>query len=538
MGATNCPETPRQRMISMMYLVLTALLALNVSKEILDSFLVVNEGLIITNENFQKKVEGTYTQFSTQLGINRAKVLPFYDKAMKAKQLSKDLVDYIEKAKEEVIAKESGLPIAECKNVNLRSINARDKYNEGTRYFIGDSPTGAGGRAAELKGKIEAYKASILDLLGPKYAKTVKLGLDTKGPYKDASGKERNWEIHHFYHTILTANVVILNKLILEVKNAEFDVVNALLTAVSGEDFKFDEIKAKVVAKSNYVLTGETFEADIFVAALDTKQSPLITIGSSADTITNVISGPQTIVPGEGGIGKLKLPAGGPGVKQFGGTIVVKGADGTPKTYPFNSEYVVGTPSATISPTKMNVFYIGVDNPVSISVPGASNEQVQASIVGGGGSIVRAAGNGLWTVKVTTPTQECSVNVSAKMGATTKTMGSMKFRVKRVPDPVAYVANVKGGPVAKGTLIAAGGIIPKMDNFDFDLNFQITSFTLTMNKAGDLVSESVVGGRYSAKVTSMLNSASRGQKVYFEDIKAKGPDGTTRNLGSIALKIN
>jgi hypothetical protein len=123
------------------------------------------------------------------------------------------------------------------------------------------------------------------------------------------------------------------------------------------------------------------------------------------------------------------------------------------------------------------------------------------------------------------------------MGATSRSMGSMKFRVKRVPDPVAYVGGVKGGPIAKGTLVASGGIIPRMDNFDFDLFFQITSFTLTMNKAGDLVSESTTGSKFSAKMTTMLNSASKGQRIYFEDIKAKGPDGTTRNLGSIALKI-
>jgi gliding motility-associated protein GldM len=537
MGATNCPETPRQRMISMMYLVLTALLALNVSKEILDSFLVVNEGLIVTNENFKKKVEGTYSQFDKQLLINKAKVLPYYEKAMQAKKLSKELIDYIENAKAEVISKESKLPVEECRSVNLRTIAARDKYNEGTRYFIGDSPTGAGGRAAEMKGKIEAYKAGLLNLLDPKYRTTVNLGLETKGPYKDASGREHNWEMHNFYRTILTANVVILNKLIAEVRNAEFDVINTLLTSVSGDDFKFDKVGAKVVAKSNYVLTGETFEADIFVAAYDTKQTPEIIVGAGVDSNTLVISGAQTTVEGVGGVGKLKLPAGGPGVKQFGGVIKIKGADGSQKAYPFNSEYVVGTPSATISPTKMNVFYIGVDNPVSISVPGASNEQVTASITGGGGTITRAAGNGMWTVKVTTPTQECMVNVGAKMGASSKSMGSMKFRVKRVPDPIAYVGGVKGGQIAKGTLIAAGGIIPKMDNFDFDLYFQITSFTLTMNKAGDLVSETTTGSKYSAKMSSMLNSASRGQKVYFEDIKAKGPDGTTRNLGSIALKI-
>jgi gliding motility-associated protein GldM len=536
MGATNCPETPRQRMISMMYLVLTALLALNVSKEILDSFLVVNEGLIITNENFDKKVNGTYTQFEKQLFINKAKVLPFYEKAMQAKKMSKELVDFIENAKVDVIAAESKLPKEECKNVDLRHITARDKYNEGTRYFIGDSPTGAGGRANEMKNRIEAYKAAMLNLLDSKSRNSVKIGLETKSG-KDAGGREQSWEMHHFYRTILTANVVTLNQLILEVKNAEFDVVNKLLESVSGKDFKFDKIGAKVVAKSNYVLTGETFEADIFVAAYDTKQNPTIEIGSGVDTITNQISGPITTVEGYQGVGKLKIPAGGPGVRQFGGLIKIKNAEGVEEKYPFNSEYVVGTPSATISPTKMNVFYIGVDNPVSISVPGASNEQVTASITGGGGTITRATGNGLWTVKVTTQTQECMVNVAAKMGATSRAMGSMKFRVKRVPNPVAYVANVTGGPIAKGTLIAAGGIIPKMDNFDFELYFQITSFTLTMNKAGDLVSETTSGSKYSPKMSSMLNSASRGQKIYFEDIKAKGPDGTTRNLGTISFKI-
>ena len=537
MGATNCPETPRQRMISMMYLVLTALLALNVSKEILDSFLVVNEGLIVTNENFDKKVEGTYSQFLKQMTINRAKTLPYYEKAMKAQKLSNDLVAYIDNAKVEVIAAESKLPKEECKNVNLRTIAARDKYNEGTRYFIGDSPTGAGGRASILKGKIEAYKAAMLDLLELKYRKAVKLGLDTKGPYKDASGNERNWEIHHFYRTILTANVVILNKLILEVKNAEFDVINALLTSVTGEDFKFDEVGAKVVAKSNYVLTGETYEADIFVAAYDTKQTPEIIVGSSVDTNTMAVSGTLLTVEGVRGVGKLKFPAGAPGVKQYGGVIKIKGADGAITPYAFSSEYVVGTPSATISATKMNVFYIGVDNPVSISVPGASNEQVTASITGGGGAITRASGAGNWNVTVNTPTQDCKVNVSAKMGATSRTMGSMTFRVKYVPDPVAYVGGVKGGPIPKGTLVASGGIIPKMENFDFELYFQITSFTLTMNKAGDLVSESTNGSRYSPKMISMLNSVSRGQKLYFEDIKAKGPDGRTRNLGTISLKI-
>lgn len=536
MGATNCPETPRQRMIQMMYLVLTALLALNVSKEILDSFLIVNESLIKTNENFTKKIELTYTQFGKQLEINRAKVLPFYEKAMQAKKMSKDLITFIETTKVEVIAAESRKSVEECRNVDIRDVGPRDKYVEGTRYFIGSSENGANGKAAELKKRIEDFKSGMINLIDPKYRSTMNIGLDTKGPYKNASGRPQNWEMHNFYYTILAANVVILNKLIAEVKNAEFDVVNKLLASVTLEDFKFDKIGAKVVAKSNYILTGETYEADIFVAAYDTKQNPEIIVGAGVDSNTMAISGETTTVEGEAGVGKLKLPAGGPGIKKYGGIIKVKGADGTEKFYPFSSEYIVGTPSATISPTKMNVFYIGLDNPVSISVPGASNDQVIATISGGGGTISKT-GNGLYTVKVTTQ-GEATVNVSAKMGNTSRSMGSMKFRCKRVPNPVPFVANVNSGLIPKGTLIAAGGVIPRMDGFEFEAYFNITSFTLTMSQAGDLVSLTSNSSKFTPEMLSKLNKSIKGQRVYIEDIKAKGPDGSSRSLSSIALKIN
>jgi len=346
--------------------------------------------------------------------------------------------------------------------------------------------------------------------------------------------------MHNFYNTIMAANVVIFNKLIAEVKNAEFDVVDALLKSVTLEDFKFDKIGAKVVAKSNYVLTGETYEADIFVAAYDTKQTPQIVIGASVDSNTNTVSGiMNTDIQGVAGVGKLKLPSGGPGVKKYAGLIKVKGADGIEKSYPFESEYVVGTPSATISPVKMNVFYIGLDNPVSISVPGASNEQVTATITGAGNTISKVGNSKEYNYIVKVATQgEATVNVSAKMGSTSRSMGSMKFRVKRVPNPVPYVGNVNGGLIPKGTLLAAGGVIPRMDGFEFEAYFTITSFTFTMSQAGDLISLQSSSSKFTQQMITMLNKATKGQKVYIEDIKAKGPDGTTRNLSSIALKLN
>ena len=536
MGATNCPETPRQRMIQMMYLVLTALLALNVSKEILDSFLVVNEGLIVTNQNFEKKVQSTYSQFDKQMTINAAKVKPYYDKALVAQKLSNDLVSFLEETKWQVISKESHTPVEECKTANLRDLPGRDKWSEGTNYLIGRSETGEDGRAAELRQKIDDFKTKMTELVNPKYRSSLKLGLDTKGPFYNKSGREENWMMHNFYNTIMAANSVIFNKLVAEVRNAEFDVVSALYSEISVEDFKFDNVEARVVPKSSYVLTGESFEADIFVAAVDSKQNPRIVVGGHADTITGAITGPTQTVEGMGGVGKLKLPAGAPGVKQFGGVIYVKNADGTEKPYPFNSEYVVGQPSATISATKMNVLYIGVPNPVSISVPGASNEQVMATISGGGGTLTKATGSGNYIVNVTT-IGTCKISASAKMGTASKPMGSMDFRVKKVPDPVAYIANKRGGTITKQELIAAGGLTSRMEGFDFELSCPITGFTLTVKRGSDLISASSTSSRYTGEMSNFLNGVSRGSKVWFEDIRARGPQGETRNLGTISLKI-
>ncbi len=483
-----------------------------VEKRSIDSMLKnVNDCLIITNENFNKKVEGTYAQLEKQLLMNKAKVLPTYEKAMQAKKITQELVDYIEKLKIEFDSKKK-------------------------IYSFLETRSGGKENASLLKEKIELYKSAILNLIEPKYRNIVNLGLYTDESFKDKNGKERNWEMQKFYQINNITFIITLNGLIGEIKNAEFNVINQLLADVSIEDFKFNNIDARVISKKNYLLTGDTYEADIFVAAYDTKQKPEIIVGSGVDLNSLAISGEQMKVESVGGIGKLKLPTNGPGLKQFGGVIKIIGVDGTLKAYPFNSEYFVGTPSAIISPSKMNVFYIGVDNPVSISVPSASNEQVTATISGGGGSITKVAGNGTYNVKVTNK-GECTINVNAKMGNASRSMGSMKFRIKSIPDPVAYVAGVKGGLVNKSTLLNSGGVIPKMDGFDFNLYPTIVSFTLTMNKSGDLISEFTTGSRFTPKMIQMLNSVSKGQKVFFEDIKAKMPDGI-RNLGAIALKIN
>lgn len=515
-------ETPRQKMIAMMYLVLTAMLALNVSVEILEAFLVVNESMETTNNSFSQKIEGTYSKFDQQYAINQNKVRPYWEKAQQAKKLSNELIGFIQQTKYEAIAKSDKISIEEAKKINLRNVETKDKYDETTRYFIGESQDGSGGKARVLKDKIIKYKTDVLSLIDPANRSNIKIGLDTDGPFYDANGGRQPWEMHNFYHTILAADVTILNKLINEIQNVEFDIVNHLYASISAEDFTFDAIAAKVIPTSNYVFVGDKYEAEILVAAYDTKQNPEVVIGGGR-------------ISGENGVVKYTAIATSEGLKKYNGVIKVTSPSGVTNSYPFENEYIVARPSLTVSAMKMNVFYMGVDNPVSISAPGVPDNKLFASI--STGTLHRDASGKNWIVNVSQP-GKAVISVTMKDGTSSKNMGSSEFRIKRVPPPTAFIANVDGGPVAKNALLAAGAIIPRMpEDFEFDLNFTINSFSFVSIRAGDVSSLPGKGNRLTDEMKNFIKNSKRGDKFWLENIMAKGPDGSTRRLGTISLEI-
>jgi gliding motility-associated protein GldM len=508
-------------MIAMMYLVLTALLALNVSVEILEAFIVVNESMEATNETFSKKIDGAYSKFELQYNLNKTKVGPYWEKARKAQVLSEEMKKYINDIKYEVISKSDRISIDAARKIPLRSVESKDKYDEATNFMIGGSADGRKGKARELKDRINNFKQEMFQLIDPASRNNIKLGLDTDGPFYDADGKKHNWEMHNFYHTILAANVTILNKLIAEVQSAELDVVSHLYASVSAEDFKFDKIGAKVVPKSQYVFLGENYEAEIFVAAYDTKQNPEVIIGGRS-------------IAGKEGVALYQAAASSEGLKTYEGVVRITSPSGEPMSYPFKSDYIVAPPTLTISPTKMNVFYIGVDNPVSISAGGVADAQVNPRITAG--STISRSGKG-WVVRPTVP-GKAVITVDAKIGDRVKSMGSLEFRVKRVPDPKAYIANTDGGIVAKNMLIAAGAIIPRMPaDFEFDLTFVIVSYTFVGIRSGDVDQKEGKGNRLTEEMKTFISNSKRGSRIWLENIYAKGPDGATRKLSNISLII-
>lgn len=544
-------ETPRQKMIGMMYLVLTALLALNVSKDILNAFVIVNNGLEVTNKAFDGKNNKLYADFDKQLSVNRVKVEPFHKAAQDAKTLADTLYNYLQSIKKEIILKTDGKPeVLDTAVKNIMLIDSKDNYDIPTNYFLGDGtqPENPDLRANQIKERLNKFREELLALfdrselrLSAVTLELIKtklgdLGIDTKDPITSSEDPaDKYWSTSKFYHLPVVACITVLTQLQNNVQNAESQVVSELLGAFSSEDFKFDTLAGKVIPKSTVIVQGSSYTADLFVAAFSTTDNPLIYVGEGYDTVKNELTGKVDSVPVSKGVGTLEIPGSSTGNKKYSALIKVKTPTGSYKEYPIKDiEYTVTKPMAVVSPTKMNVMYIGVENPLDISVSGFTDDKVSATISQGS---LSKSGTG-WVAKVSTA-GEATVSVSAKdEEGKSKPMGSSKFRVKRVPDPVAKVAGKKEGMIPKNLLAAQTGVVADLENFDFDLKFTIKGFTVSATIKGFEQVKASPSNILTGEQKDLINRVDKGQKVYFDEIKAVGPDGSVRSLSPIIFKLN
>jgi len=527
-------------MIGMMYLVLTALLALNVSKEIMDAFLVVNESMETTNENFSKKLNNTYSKFQAQYMLNQDKVGQYWKKAQKVQELSDNLTRYIDSIKYVVIMRTDGLKnLDSAKTFNLRRVKRKDDYNTPTRYFIGSSEDGSAGESKILRGKIEAYKKQILELVDPKYRGTIKIGLDTKAIFYTADGKKQNWEMHNFYRTIIAATVTILNEIKAEVKNIEFDVVNSIFSEVTAEDYKFDVIKARVIPETRFVFAGETYNAEIIVAAYETKGKPFVKWIPGADTITASNEGNANLETGTNGIVNLSIPAGREGLQRFAGFMQVLDPNGQPKKYYFSEEYVVAKRSVSISPTQMLVFYKGVPNPLKVVVPGGgSDTKVDISY----GTVIKTDSNYIVNIppSLTGGPTKAVVTVSATYGGKSVTLGSETFRLKSIPEPDLSIANINVVNANKNILISNPTIYAlRPAGFDLSATYTVQAYTfITTGAEGQSITLNGQGRTLTQDMVNQIKKARRDQVILITDIKVQAPDGVRKLQKYITYRIN
>ncbi len=530
-------ETPRQKMIAMMYLVLTALLALNVSKEVLDAFLVVNDSLVLTNQTFAEKTDDLHRTFENRYMINQSRVGPYRERALEAKNYSDELRGYINDVKWRLISQVEGIPYDSAKVVTVSQLKTVDNYLTPTTFFMGGSTDGSEGEGWVLMEKINEYRENMLNILTEQERERIRIGLITDGHYTDRDGVRLNWVQYNFYRTVLAANLAILNKIITEIYNAEFDIVNHLLIAIDAEDFKYDTIALKVLPRRDYIFVGENYEAEIIIAAYDTQQDPEVYILEGVDYLPVDQIHRARRIQGDMGVVTVNLPGHSVGNKRFAGIFRVVTPTGEINDFHFNSEYQVAQPATTIAATKMNLLYAGVDNPISISSPGVALENLDVSI--STGSIQRDIQPGSYIVRVPAEQREAIVKVSARIEGRLREQGEMLFRIRPVPDPIAQIAGIREGAINRAVLARATAVEATMPrDFEFDMNFNVVSFMMTIRSGTILTERRATGNRLTDEMVTFIQNANRGDRVWFENIMARGPDGLDRNLPPISLTLN
>jgi len=565
-------ETPRQKMIGMMYLVLTALLALNISKEILNGFVKVENGLRKTDQTVQSQSRETMLEFEAKFLQDQQKVKPYYDAAKDVQEKADALYDHITQLKANIMAVASGdreivdadgdlsMYIAMDKLsrrdtvLSIQYLEKKDEYQEITAYLVGGEPGDPKEgpfTASELKAKLEGFRdelkgISFTDFVGNEFAVSpgLKASLDKTFVYEKEmeDGKEVLWEAANFFDVPIAAVIPILSKLQIDVENAKANLMTELIAGIEGKSYKFTNLMPLVVPESNYILRGDSFRADILLAAFDATNSPDIFVddrewnGRDSNLLAYDGKDPLRI---EGGLGKLRIATRGMslGERNYKGLIRFQGPDGNVGDYPFYTpEFTVAEPALVVSPTKMNVFYRGVPNPVEISVPGVSSDKLDVRITGGhrikpdGETFIVEPGAG----------SEASIEVTATLpDGSKKSLPGREFRVKRIPDPSPRFAGKSPSDktITKVLLENAPSVGALMENFDFDVEVRVKRFNVTVTKGGTFVEQSSSSNMVTANMKELFRSVGRGSVVYIEDIVVSMPDGTERALPTMKLKV-
>jgi gliding motility-associated protein GldM len=548
-------ETPRQKMIGMMYLVLTALLAMNVSKQVLKGYMSVNESLVKTVINLDENNKRVIKAFEESISGNAA-AKPYFEKAVECMKEIGEMEKYVAELRSKIIAETEPLCLKNEKiadTLNMRSWEAPDNFDMPSHHLgIAEPkhPTKGPWTADELKTKLNALHAKLVSIVAEmqknptsKFLDEDFAGINKKfdlikpvDSKRIEGGTEFNWEMDNFYHLPLAAVVANFNKMRSDLKNVEAEVLLTFSAASGKLAIKFDAIKARVVAPSSYIQAGQPYEADIFIAASSSKLSAgdmEIIIG--VDSAGAAAGAKGTLVPIVGGEGKYSVGTGGEGDQTYRGVIKYKDPTGSFKYYPFEQSYKVAKAAASVSADMMNVFYAGVPNPVTAAAAGISPADISVNPTGCG---VRATPKGAGKYEFTfTSVGECMITVNAKTKEGVKAQGlPVKFRVKPLPKPDVKIGGKYAPPeLKKSDLFNVGALGAGAQGFDFQANFVVVSWSILGKVRGKIVPIDGTGPNLSAEAIATMKGLEVGSKLYI-DAKIKGPDGKF-NSTTVGIKV-
>lgn len=500
----------RQKMINLMYIVFIAMMALNVSSDVLDGFSKVNSSLSNTCESVTNHNGILYNYIKEQYKLNSVKTASSYSKSNEIQAKTKELSDYIEGLKIEIARNTDG------KNADVNNIKRKD-YIEATNTIM-LSPVS--GEAYKLKKRIDEYKKMSLNILGePNESKLLDDIINT-------DLNSNRWAKDTFYNLPTVATITMLTKLQNDISIVENRVLSKLIDNIDYGDYKVNKLKADVVPNSNIVVMGQNYEADIILTSVDSTKKPVIYVGG--EKLSEETNGHYTIKTNKAGTfdisGYMEIPSGDN--KDY-----VK--------YPFSKKYTVVEPLAVVSPKMMNVVYAGIDNPIDISVPGFSTQQI---IVTANNGNIQKKGNE-WVINPKLTPDELILNISVKTDdGKSVSFGSKKLKVRQLPDPLPYIYaggnKLKNGKISKKNILDSNGIKSSIDDGILNIDFEVQSFSIiSFDSMGNTILEKSNGSGFSSRQISLIKNLQRNSRVYITNIIAKGPDGAVRNISPMELII-
>ena len=495
-------------MINLMYVVLMAMLALNVSNEVLNGFTVVEESLNRTTGNSAKENAAIYGDFDAQMKQNPEKVRQWFDKAQAVKRMSDSLFNFAQELKKQIVFEADG------KDADLDNIKAKDDLEAASQVMLAPGT----GKGRQLFDMINSYCERILKMVPDKKQQAViASNLTTEVP-KSARALGKNWQEYMFEDMPVAASVTLLSKLQSDVRYAEGEVLHTLVSNIDVKDIRVNRLDAFVIPEKTTLYPGELFNADIVMAAVDTTMQPEIYVNGNRINAN----------------GKYSFTAGSVGEHSFSGYLITRNAAGETMRRDFLQKYsVIPAPTgATVAADLMNVLYAGFQNPMSVSVPGVPANAVSVSM--SGGSLV-SKGAGHYVATPTAVGKDVTFTVSANDKGKTRQMAQVTFKVRKLPDPTPYVTvgtdRFKGGPLGKAALMELSTLHAAIDDGLLDIPFKVLSFEIVFfDNMGNAVPLASDGAQFSARQKNSFRQLSRSRRFYIRGVKAIGPDGITRTL--------
>lgn len=519
MAQSNTRLSPRQKMINLMYIVLTAMLALNVSSDVLDGFSQVQEGLQRTNATVHTRNEGIFQSISALAMQNPEKGQQWLAKASALRGESDRLYATMDSLKLLIVRKADG------KDGDPANIQSLDDLESAAAVMLNPSSR----LGEKLRLDVDSYTDFVTSMISDTAAvAAIRASLSTAPIRKAGLPTPVKWEEAKFEEQPVVAAVTHLTKLQNDLRYAEGEALQHLLASIDAGDVRVNSLNAFVIPNSRYVMRGGKYSANIVLAAVDTTARPQV-----------FVNGKQLA----NDRGLYEFTASSTGNFDYSGFITLN-QGGAEMKLPFKSSYTVMEPSATVSATMMNVLYAGIDNPISISVPGVPASAVTASMTGG--TLTRSGDH--WVARPSAPGSEAVVTVTANIDGSQQKVNTTTFRVRRLPDPTAYISiagasgaeRYKGGrPLSKTALTSASGLGAAIDDDMLNIDFRVISFeTVMFDSMGNAIPEVSDGSNFSSRQRDSFRRLQRGKRFYISRVKAVGPDGVERTLAPVEVIVN